>query len=377
MLPKYLEQTVLDKATSIGDHPALPMDEETPYLLDLVKTMYKRVVESIPSGDSVSFETVSDEFERLKSACQKREEPVKDALHKMCCDLLVKVFDIPDDTVDIDVQLVDSCDMSKYRMTPEPVDDFQFDDMEDMQDMSNRIYQRRMVNALVCGAAMHYAYDVDMYEETLSGIDPELAQLYKNLICYRRAMLFLCEDRVSTVEKQDDGAVDVIIPNEGEQIVMKAEGTVFPFLAEQAIKGIFEIAALRGLPKEQERAEYIMKKADYRLAENWDSRIGACLWEKLSGTFTESGCDVDSIKPNFILMEIASLKSQNFNVFMQNVLKRTRKGIEMAKALGDAIEYNKGADDFNNFIQAKNQKYAINDEEYTSSELLAEVGDQI
>lgn len=377
MLPKYLIQTVLDKATSLGDHPALPPDEEVPYLLELVKETYSHIMDEMHYRDNVSVQDLKDEFEKLKTECKKHEEPVKEALHKICCDILSEIFDIPDDTVDIDVMLVDNCDMDKYRMTPEPVDDFQFEDMDDMNDLSDRIYQRRMVDALVCGAAMRYAYNVNRYDNTLSEIDPALPDLYRSLIRHRLAILFMTEDTVSSVDKQCDGVVDVVIPNEGDQIVMRAEATVFPFLLEQAVKGIFEIAAIRGLPKDQERAEYIIKKADYRLAENWDARIGGGLWDRLCGTFSKCGCDIDSIKPNFIVMEIASMKPDIFNVFMQNALKRTKKGLAMAKSLGNAIEYNKEADDFNNFVKDKNRKYPINDEEYTSAELLAEIGDQI
>ena len=46
----------------------------------------------------------------------------------------------------------------------------------------------------------------------------------------------------------------------------------------------------------------------------------------------------------------------------------------MTKELIDTIQYNKEVDDFDNFMQAKNSKYSINDNsEYTASELLKEI----
>ena len=372
MFPKYLEDTILDNATSVGDNPALPPEEENPYLLGIVREGFEAAMQSLPDGYGGDAESVKEELDRLVLMCQKRESAVSEALESLCCNIMADVFAIPEDTINIEAVLVSRCDMSKYRMVPEPSDGFQFDDTDEMEKLSEMIYQRRMVDSVVSGAAAWYAGNIDKYRSEIAKIDPSLPPLYRLISIYRNALVFLSEDTVSSVERQDFGVVDVTIPEKGEMITVHAEGTVFPYLLEQTFKGLLETAALRGMPKNQEKAEYIMKKADYRLAENWDYRIGTGLWETIANVFYGCGVDIDEVGPNFIIMEIASMNPGNFNIFMRNLLKGTRKGAEMAKALAEVIQYNKETDDFDNFVKTNNGKYQINDDEYTPDELLAE-----
>ena len=113
-----------------------------------------------------------------------------------------------------------------------------------------------------------------------------------------------------------------------------------------------------------------MAKADYRLAENWDMRLGVPLWNILVEELEEGGHDITEVGANFIIMEISKLKPEVFNTYLQNAFKKTSKGLEMTNELADTIEYNKEVDDFNNFVQVNNEKYPINDNsEYSSDEL--------
>ena len=165
-----------------------------------------------------------------------------------------------------------------------------------------------------------------------------------------------------------------MIGDEGERITIEAEGIIFPVLLEYAIRGILETASQRGLPEDMDQAQYIIDKADYRLAENWDMRLGIPLWGILKSLLEENGDDMTDVGPNFFIMELSQLPPENFNIVLQNMFKKTTKGRDLAKQLTDKILYNKEKDNFDNFVQVKNDKYAINDNtEYTPEELLKEV----
>jgi hypothetical protein len=128
------------------------------------------------------------------------------------------------------------------------------------------------------------------------------------------------------------------------------------------------------LPLDRDKAEYILAKADYRLAENWDLRLGLPLWSILMSDIEKCGGNLDEIGSNFIIMEISKLNPEIFNNYLQNAFKQTRKGLAMTKELIDTIQYNKEVDDFDNFVQVQNSKYSINDNaEYSSEELLKEI----
>lgn len=377
MLPKHIQRSIMDKSTSLGDHPAIPQDEETPFLLGIAESEYEVAANGMPTGLSDDRRELAAELDRLVTECIKLESNQREALCAICCDVLAEMFDIPDDTIDISVELVDRCDMSKFRIAPEPVRDFQFDDAEDMADMSDRVYQRRAIDALVAGAAVSSSMDFSLWLDRVASIDPRLPDLYSTIMRLRRFLLFLKEDSVSETRRDETGCVDVTIPNRGERVGMHAEGVVFPIMLEYAVRGLLEVASIHGLPDDEKRAEYILSKADYRLAENWDSRLGPGLWHTICEVMSERGVQPWEVGANFIIMELSSMSPDNFNTFMRNVLGRTVKGYGMAEALGKTIEYNREADRFNNFVKAKNGRYAINDGEcYSADELLAEASSE-
>lgn len=367
MLPKFLEDAIEKNTTSLGTHPALPPDEEESFVGYIIRKRYDEVMGGMKCEDVTK---VARKLKELVTECTKLEEPIKEALENLCSNLCAKIFKIPEDTITIRGKLVTSCDMSKYRMIPEPISDFTFDDIEDMKRMSDEVYKRRMVDALICGASIYYATNIEMYVQDIYKLNPSLVGVYQDIIKYNDILLYNQKDTIKSVLRTNSGKVDVNIGDENERIVVDAEGTIFPVLLEYVIHGLLEVASLHGLPTDRERAEYVMAKADYRLAENWDMRLGVPLWNILVEELEEGGHDITEVGANFMLMEISKLKPEVFNTYLQNAFKKTSKGLEMTNELADTIEYNKEVDDFNNFVQVNNEKYPINDNSvYSSDEL--------
>ena len=372
-LPDFLKKAIINNTTSLGDHPAFPPEEEDTFVGFILKTQYNHIMEPFANED-ISIKEISKKLSELIAECQKIEEPNKEALENLCLDICSTIFDIPEDTIDIESKLVDKCDMSKYRMTPEATPDFSFEDIDEMKYLTDEIYKRRMVNALISGASMYYGSNIEYYIREIYKINPELIKLYTEITKYNMAMLYNQPDTIKSVERCDSGKVDLYIGNAGERIKIKAEGVIFPVLLEYTIHGILETASQQGLPSDRDKTEYILAKADYRLAENWDLRLGLPLWSIIMSDIEKCGGNLDEIGSNFIIMEISRLKPEVFNNYLQNAFKQTRKGLYMTKELIDTIQYNKEVDDFDNFVQAKNSKYSINDNtEYSPDELLKEI----
>ena len=372
-LPNFLIKAIKDNATSLGDHPAFPPEEEDTFIGFILKAQYQSIMKAF-DGQEISTKDLSIKLNDLVTECKKVEANHKEALEKLCGDVCNTIFNIPEDTIDISSVLVEECDMSKYRMTPEPTPDFTFNDIEEMRYLSDEIYKRRMVNALIAGASVYYGSNIEYYIREIYKINPELIKIYAEIIKYNMALLYNQPDTLKSIEKSNSGRVDVYIGSNGDRIRIEAEGIIFPVLLEYTIRGLLETAAQHGLPTDQEKTEYILDKADYRMAENWDMRLGIPLWTILMSDIEDSGYELDSVGSNFIIMEISKLNPETFNTYLQNAFKKTNKGVAMTKELLDTIEYNKGVDDFNNFIQVKNDKYSINDSaEYSPDELLKEI----
>lgn len=368
-LPVFLQKAINDNTTSLGDHPSFPPEDDDLFVSHIVKNMYSKVMDGVETNDR---KLLAKKLNELVTECKKEEEQSKEALEQLCSDVIAKLFDIPEDTIDIDGELVDECDMSMFRMVPESTPDFEFEDIDEIKHLTDVIYQRRMIDCLISGIAMAYAANFDLYPE-INNINPRLTQLYYEILKYNMALLYNQPDSISNIEKTNNGCVIVKIGDEDERISVEAKGVIFPILLEFTIRGLLEVAAIKGLPDDQKTAEYIMGKADYRLAENWDMRLGVPLWNIIGNMIEETGYDTDGIGANFIVMELSKLEPDMFNSFLQNTFKKTRKGIAMMSAFLKNIEYMRSQDDFDNYIQANNDKYQINDSEYSSEELLSEI----
>lgn len=370
-LPKHIISALLKNQTSLGEHPALPPDEEETFLYYLLEDYYNEISNTIEVDD---VNLIKKELQELLTRCKKIETSCLEALEKLCENVLNQIFEIPEETISIECKLTDSVDVSQQRIVPERTADFSFDDIDDMSYLTQEIYKRRILNALIVGASMVYANNIEYYVQDLFKIHPELPSLYKRILDLNTKLLYMEKDTLNVEDNVDAGKVDVNLGAIDEKVTVNAEAIIFPVLLEETIKGILEVAIAHGLPKERNKAEYVIKKADFKLAENWDMRLGVPLWLQIVSIFDELGLDIlDSCTINFFFYELAQLECDEFNSILQNVFKGTKKGKNYIKELFANIQHDKELDDFNDFMSQKNtSRYELNDEEqyFTSDELL-------
>lgn len=362
-LPKYIIKALRKNHTSLGDHPAFPPEDEEKFVIKLLTKYYNGILEDVGSTD---VPRLKNELSRLLSECIKKEQPIKDALEKLCIEVVNDMFNIPQDSIDIKVTLADTIDTSGQRMFPESTEDFEFDDIRDMNGLTDEVYKRRMLNCLIAGISVNMAYDVSNYIQNLFKIDPELPLLYKKILAVNGLLLYLEKDSDFDNDEQstEGGIVDVKITNQDEMPIIDAQGLIFPVLLEETIKGLLELAISHGLPKDRERAMYVIKKSDFKLAEMWDLRLGMPLWERISSQIE------DDVEPNFLMMELSKLKPAAFNSLLQEVFAGTKTGKRKLEKILGKIKRLKNADDFDRYIQIRNQEYPLEDGNFTSDELM-------
>lgn len=371
-LPKHIVKSLLTNKTSLGEHPSLPPDEEEKFLIYLIGDYYKEICKTVETDD---VNEINSDLQRLITQCEKIERNNITALENLCVNVINELFDIPEDTITINCSIVDKVDTSKQRLVPDKTPDFGFDDIEDMSVLTQEIYKRRILNALVVGASMYYSNNINSYIKELFQIDPELPSLYKRILNLNTKLLYLKKDTLDTKQSMDGGKVDVIISNVDDKIVISAEGIIFPILLEETIKGILEVAIAHGLPNDRTKAEYVTQKADFKLAEVWDMRIGLPLWKRIESIFEEEVLRDDNKIINFFLYEISKLDVDTFNKTLQNIFRKTKRGKEYVSDLIYDIEQQKEQDDFDDFMSQHTSKSPMltDDEEYfTSEELIAD-----
>ena len=371
-LPKHILDALRDNKTSLGEHPSFPPEEEEKFIVNLVSEMFEKLTEE---DEEENYETLKANLSKVLTECKKQERKCIQSLEELCAKIVNDIFMIPQETLRIEANIVDKVDTSSERLVPEKTStDFSFDDIEDMNHLSDEIYKRRMINALVTGAAMNCMSRIGDYVKEIFEINSELPSLYQKVIKYNTKLLYYEKTTFNEKQTTDGGKVDVTIGSKDTYPIIKAEALLFPILLEEVSRGILELAVSHGLPKNIEKAKYVISKADFKLAEVWDMRLGFALWKLIEKQIEECGFDLNEIGINFFLMELSEMECDDFNKTLQEIFARTRKGKEILSEILEKIEYNKEKDEFDDYIQTKNDSTMIitDDDCFTSEELITD-----
>lgn len=364
-LPEHIISALQSNATSLGKCKCFPEYEDYDFTVSILSERYNKLVEAIGSDNK---NLLHRELSRIIGECKAIERECKGALEKLCVKVVTEIFSIPDDTVDIKVSLVDKVDSTSQRLTPEESVDFTFDSIRDMNFLTDEIHKRRVLNALITGAALDYAGRVSSYIKDLFEINPDLPSHYKRIMAYNELLSYV---ETETLENKnyasDGGKVDVSLGDPNSAVTIKAYGVVFPILLEEVIKGILELAISHGLPKDRKKAMYVVGKSDFKLAELWDMRLGTVLWSLIDGQI-----EGDDVEPNFILMELSKLPCDEFNEFLAEVFAKTKEGKEMLNSMVNHITRQKEKDDFDDFLATKGSRHQVDDEFFEPDELITD-----
>lgn len=368
LLPQFLFKLVKTHTTSLGDNEAFPTSDEYPFDYALLKERYNEVCDAI---DDIGLESLDEDYlmselSSLVTKCKELETPVRDALEKVCENALNKLFAIPDESINMTFKLVDRIKFkSPIRMRPESSDNlkYNFKDIADI-DLSNKaIGKRRFIDALIQGASYLYANVEGLYIDDIDRINPELPRLYRRIRIINDFLLFTKKEEMSDDKPMQGSYVETHLGIDDAKTTIKAQGIIFPLLFHEAIKGLFELFSAHGLPKDREKAQYIIRKADFVLAEPWDLRLGVGLWRMIFG-----GVEDTNMIP-YMFTSFVKIPTDEFNLSVKEILSNTEKGNEIINALMTDAEYDSGYQQFTNRINARNvDKSLIQDSYFTGAE---------
>ena len=367
-LPFYILKSLQDSKTSLGQHPSYPPDEEDSFIIGTVSDYFNHLSDGIVYND---IDELKGNLSSLITKAKKIENSNIDALEKLCADTVNSIFNIPDDTINISMKLVDNIDVKDERLVPEKTVNYTFDDIDDMNQLTDEVYKRRMLDSLVSGASIVYSEKMKYYLQGLFEINDELPSLYKKIFELNSILLYLEKDTLNSNDVTNGGRVDVNIMSPDDMVEIKAEGVLMPVLLEETIKGVLELAISHGLPKKSDKAQYVISKSDFKLAEMWDARLGVPLWLLISKTLENQGINVDKVGINYFLMEISKLPVDKFNSLLREVFKGTKKGKTTLARMVNDIENLKEEEEFMEHMNSMNSEYTeISDDEYYSPDEL-------
>ena len=367
-IPKNIKKQLMGHKTSLGDNPCYPPENELPFDYKIIQDSFNKLENDVKSIDNANLNDINslkNLLSELITQCQDIETPIKNQLENICFNIINDMFEIPQDVI-FECSLVGEVDSNGRRIVPDNTDDFDFDGIDEINELNLMVYKRRTINALIRGASIFYASKIEDYVSSIYKLNPKLPELYKKIISLNNYLVYFINDFKVMKSEKLSGLVDVYLGEEDESPKISSKGIVFPILLSESIKGFMELFASHSLPKDKKSALYVIKKSDFLLAEPWDIRLGIPLWEILQKNLDDK--DI-KILPLF-LTEFFSLNTNKFNSVMKEILANTKKGRKSINMIFKHIFFEIKKDNFNDYIAQQNNNLSqINDGYFTINEL--------
>ena len=371
-LPKFIFNRIKDHTTSLGDNEAFPNERDVPFDYAVLK---KNMAKSFDMGRKYGYDTMdenslSSEMSTILSKIKELENGRENYLEKICYNIVVSFFKVPMDSLNLKCTIVNNVEPKRGFGNVDPVFDSEeendepiFDTIKESERIEKEILKRRLVNALVQGVADYYLLRID-FEKYVGRDLMELSSLYKKLVILSNVMLFVKEEKISDKDPKQAAYVEVEVGDDVKRTEITAQGINFILLLRETIKGFAELFASSSLPKETQKANYIIERADFLKAEPWDMRFGRTLW-----AYFAKGIKDTKYLPYYIT-ELCNLDVNTFNEYVREVFGNTRRGQRFLSNLERKAIKDFDYFDFEKTLSKKNTKEnLLNDGEYDASEL--------
>ena len=354
----HIEKDLRDDSHHLGGNKSLPSTgTEQHYSEKLASKRFKDLVTKVKRywGVEVVDPRMGMEVMQLLRQVMMIEKDHTEQLEQLAIDLVREEFDIPEDQVDMEAKLVQG-QISGEGMQQKPKEDPEMPEIESEEDhdrLKSEVQKRRMLNAIMQGAAKKGHYMFHMVEEELSNIDPRLIGLYGKLMSMTDLTYWMIPNMAggSGGSGGDEGGMKggrEYLDLSGDKPKIVAEAWIFPVLLNELIKGSMELLAAHGLPEDEREAQYVIDKADFLESEIWDMRLGPGIWEKFIDAIDGDAYEIK----HFLYYEIAQMPVGEFHVFMRELLSGSNKGKQMLTDLANDIQKD---------IKDKESKQAMSD----------------
>ena len=384
-LPPFVYKAILNKHTSLGDNPAIPPYGDFGLEYHVVKSKFEDVSEIIDKHieqgilESKDLDYLLSVLSEKIKECKQKEEPIRPQLEKLCENIVNQYFAVPIDTVLLTCKLVGEVKPENdVRFLPEEFDDFDkntynFEDVEELERANKAIFKRRFINCLIQGLSYWLSTDLDDWCDTVNELNEDIWGLWYDIIHISDYLLFTKKEELNEKHPNLMSYVEVKLGRLGKKTIINSQGTIFPYLLRDTIRGFLELFSSHGLPDDTQQAMYIVKKADFLVAEPWDLRLGMGIIEMLQKSLTKlyhTELLFDTKKIPYFFEELCSLKTDEFNMTIKNFLLHTKKGKIIANIMDSNITNNIDYQQFKDRITQKNiQTSLISDGDFSKEEL--------
>lgn len=248
---------------------------------------------------------------------------------------------------------------------------------EEQEELSNEVFKRDIINALIGGVARktHYIYEKPEVKAQLDAIDPKLYQLYSTTIPLVDALYFLNEGMMEMAAKGQGVAAAVDVDDEeeedsetgGRKTVITAVAFMFPILCHEIAKGIEEALARHGYSNDDDMTKMALGQADTLRAETEALRIGPAILNKIRNILPIKLLDKSDIGLiRFFFVELYKIPADEFINLMKYVISDTASDQDYAKR--EFVELTKKAEiSKEKYIEYLQSQYMDDESNYDDS----------
>ena len=339
----HIEKELRDDSHHLGGNKSLPRTgTEQHYSEKIASKRFKDLVAKVKRywGVEVVNPRMAMEVMQLLRQAMMIEKDHTEALEQLAIDLVREEFDIPEDQVDMEAKLVQG-QISGEGMKQKAKENPEMPELESEEDydrLNSEVQKRRMLNAIMQGAAKKGHYMFHMVEDELSNIDPRLIGIYGKLMSMTDLTYWMIPSMAGgSGGGEGDGGMKggrEYLDLSGDKPKIVAEAWIFPVLLNELIKGSMELLAAHGLPEDEREAQYVIDKADFLESEVWDMRLGPGIWEKFIDAIDGDAYEIK----HFLYYEIAQMPANEFHEFMKELLSGSNRGKQMLTDLANDIQ---------------------------------------
>lgn len=372
-IERSIERSLTNRQNPLGANPAYPQgtpesnfeeimaSEQFKSSIEKIKTYAGRKNIRVVDGRGIIQPMALVQLQMaLVNDMVSKERNHKPQLEKLAIRLLKQDFNIPgelqtkvedgktiyyDGTLQYDVSLTLPVDLSDVQKEAEMEMEQEPEEViENIEELDLEVAKRRFLNAMMAGAAFKGQYMFHMAEDEINAIDEDLITEYGLLMAITEWAYFMIPPEAAAAaassSEQAGGSERVDFTTDPPTLICRARS--FPILCHEIVKSYMEYMSAWGLPQSDEegaeaKAKYILNKADFLEAENWDLMLGPGFWSRFLDAIDENELDIKSK----LYIKIAQMPPRDFNIFMKEVLKKSDRGkqmmVDLANDIKDAI----------------------------------------
>lgn len=316
----YFEEAILNNQHSLSECNIFP-ESETPFDIILIGDRFKDIVLNGREAFDVNYVDPNDMYMHMGHLFEETllmEKKHKKALEDLAIKMMVDEFDIPEGVIKFDAELTKDIEKPKKKNDTEKV---MFEDHDELVRGNDEIKKRRIINALVVGAAKNLDHLYHDMRHELKNMNTKLLSNYKKIMSADDFLSFSEPTNDDTIE---GGSFNIVYESKKDEIIPKitAKGMAFPILVRELYQGVMEVLSTHGIPKNPKLLEYTMNNADYDAAKPWDEKLGPKMW----GLFCSEIPKKDLNLKHFVFAKFITKPAVEFMDDLREVFSKTKHG---------------------------------------------------